>query len=273
MPGIIGSDGGNADVGSLITTTSDTYNRELILDLTLGAFALYDIGHPGFPTVNDYCPVSDYYYLDQDADIVLDDGTIVDLDDASSVVVETQGRIDREVNPRKERIKYLTTIGTAWTLSEYKDYRFRDWVSHDEVGADFFSYLITGYEIDKDMMRNKSAPYLLMYCKRTEQEYILTGAGVVPDLPSSCIVQVQWDWSDSAAQGKWGTKFQAYRLIRKMPTNPSEGDPFDYGESVIVTKNKLRGSGRSLSLFIQSDSGMDLRLLGWGLLLNKVGEP
>lgn len=272
MGEIIGSAGGNADLGSQITDTQHTYNRELILDLSLGSFALYDMGHSGYPQVNDYINVPDFYYDTSGNTIVLDNGDTITLT-TDTTSLSAPVLTDRTFNPRQERIRYLTTSGTNWTISEYRDYSFRDWVSYDDVGVDFFSYLITGYELDKDLMRNKYAPYLLVYCKRTEQNYVLTGEGVVPDLPSSCIVQAQWDWSDSPATGKWGTKFEAYRLLRPLATNPADGDPFDYGERVIVTKNKLRGSGRAISLFIQSDSGKDLRLLGWGMLLNKMGEP
>lgn len=272
---IIGSDGGNADVGSTIPNISDSYNRELILDLDLGAFSLYDMAHTGYPIVNDYVPVTDYYVTPVDTIVVDDSGNLV-VDDASDqVIASIGGNNNRNLDPRKERIKFLTTgaATTGWTLSEYKDYSFTDWVSNDDVGIDFFSYLITGYDLGGDMLRNKQAPYLLVYCERTEQHYVLTGAGIVPDLPSSCIIQAQWDWNNSPAQGGWGTKFEAYRLLRPLADAPQDGDPFDYGEKVIVTKNKLRGKGRALSLFIQSDTGKDLRLLGWGLLMTKTGEP
>lgn len=273
MGDIIGSDGGNSNLGSIIPNTTNTYNRELVLDLSLGSFSLYDMGHDDYPQLNDYVQVPDYYYAVESNVIINDQGDIIVLTNDDGTSTPTDVLVDRNIDSRKERVRYLTTIGTQWTLAEYKDYRFRDWVSWDDVGADFFSYLITGYELDADLMRNKYAPYLLVYCKRTEENYVLTGAGVVPDLPSSCIVQAQWDWTDSPATGKWSTKFQAYRLLRPLPSAPEDGDPFDYGERVIVTKNKLRGNGRALSLFIQSDEGKDMRLLGWGLLLNKMGEP
>ena len=80
---------------------------------------------------------------------------------------------------------------------------------------------------------------------------------------SSCKVQAQWNWSDSTSSGKWGNEFQAYKLLRNyVPTGVS--DTFDYGDKVIVTKNKLRGSGKTLSLYIKSEEGKDMKLLGWG---------
>lgn len=272
MGEIIGSTGGNASTGSLLPTTADSYNRELIFDLSLGAFALYDMGHDNFPVLNDYVPVADYFYVPESNNVLNDGGDDIVDDTGDTVTAALSRSSNRNLDPRKERIKYLTTIGTSWTLAEYKDYAFRDWVSYDGVGADFFSYLITGYELAGDFSRNKYAPYLLVYNTRTEQQWVLTGSGVVPDLPSSCIVQAQWDWNESGVQGKWGTKFQAYRLLRPLTDSPQDGDPFSYGEKVIVTKSKLRGNGRALSLFFQSDSGKDMRLLGWGLVLNKLGD-
>lgn len=273
MGDIIGSNDGNASIGSIIPGTYDSYNRELIFDLSLGAFSLYDMGHTNWPILNDYVPVPDFYLSDVDQDVVNDGGDLVVDDTGDQVICPLTGASNRNLDPRKERIKYLATHGTSWTLAEYRDYGFRDWYSLNSLGVDFFSYLITGYDLGQDFMRNKQAPYLLVYCRRTESKYILTGEGVVPDLPSSCIVQVQWDWNNSAAQGKWGTKFEAYRLLKPMPEAPVAEQAFDYGDTVIVTKNKLRGKGRALSLFIQSDTGKDLRLLGWGILQTKAGEP
>lgn len=272
MGDIIGSTGGNADVGSIIPSTADSYNRELILDLNLGAFSLYDMGHENYPTLNDYVPVLDFYVEAQEYVVVNDAGDLVVDDSANQVVASVTISNNRAVDNRQERIKYLTTHGNSWTLAEYRDYRFRDWVSLDDLGADFFSYLITGYDLGGDMMRGKYAPYLLVYCERTEQNYVFVDGNVVPDLPSSCIVQVQWDWNNSPYHNQWGTKFQAYRLLRPLKDSPNPGDPFEYGERVIVTKNKLRGKGRALSLFIQSDTGKDMKLLGWGLLQTKQGE-
>jgi hypothetical protein len=58
-------------------------------------------------------------------------------------------------------------------------------------------------------------------------------------------------------------EFQAYRILRNF-TPASVSDPFDNGETVVSTKNKLRGSGKCLSLYIKSEAGKDMKLLGWG---------
>ena len=113
-------------------------------------------------------------------------------------------------------------------------------------------------------LKKKQVPYIQFYFKRTEDGYSAATGTLELTNQSSCLVQAQWNWADSANSGRWGTQFQAYRLLRPyIPTGAS--DPFDYGDGVIVTKNKLRGYGKTLSLYIQSEAGKDMKLLGWGM--------
>jgi len=87
-------------------------------------------------------------------------------------------------------------------------------------------------------------------------------AALEPVSPSSCMVQARWGWSDHVNSGRYGTQFQAYRLSPNyIPAIVT--DPYSYGFEVIVTRSKLRGHGRALSLYISSESGKDMHLLGW----------
>ena len=117
-------------------------------------------------------------------------------------------------------------------------------------------------------MRDKQVPYIFFYFSKTEDGFTATGSGTsasfVLNNQSSCRVQAQWNWANSLNSGRWGLEFQAYRLPRLyIPTGAT--DKFDSGDSVIVTKNKLRGQGKTLSLYIKSDSGKDMKILGWAL--------
>ncbi len=250
----------------LYTNQNDAFNRELILDLDLGAFYVNDFGHTGFPKIHDYIRLPGYA-IRYDETLIYAGTESVIVTAGDTVVVNNATGVDRSSEPRAEQFKYLTTSSTSFTISEYKDFDFVDFASYDGLGANFSSYLVTGYDLSQDMMRRKRAIYLIVYCERTETIYTLTSDGVVLARQSGCIIQPQWDWASSPAQGKWGQSFQAYRFLnnRTQPTSPAAGDTFDYGERVIITKNKLRGSGRSLSLFIQSQDGKDMKLLGWGI--------
>lgn len=251
----------------------DAFNRELILDLTLGAFSIYDMDHADYPVIRDYLEIPTYYKTVTATAIYSGNDPILD-GLGNPVTVDRIVLNNRSTDEREEKFKFLVTSSTSFTVGEYNDYRFLDWYSYDTTGTDYSSYLITGYLLTQEMMRRKQAIYLNVFCKLTESTYT-TGSGntIRPTRQSSCWVQSQWEWNNSTAQGKWGTAFQAYRLFKNLSASPAAGDAFDYGDTVVVTKNKLRGRGRALSLYIYSEIGKDLKLLGWGLEVTANDTP
>lgn len=251
----------------------NSFNRELILDLSLGAWSVYEMDHPAFPMIHDYVYIPGYYSPSSDEYVYDSAGVQVTDGSGDPVTVSVTYSANRTTDDRLENFKFLVTWGTAASLAEYRDYTFMDWVSVDNVGLDFSSYLVTGYNLAGDMARKKQVIYLQVFCKRTEENYTTVGGSVVLANQSSCYVQSQWNWCEDATQGKWGTPFQAYRLFLPQPTSPADGDTFDYGPVVITTKNKLRGRGDALSLYIYSEAGKDLKLLGWNTLTTINGEP
>lgn len=255
-------------------TNYDAFNRELILDLTLGAFSIYDIAHTGNQLIRDYVDVPPFYLTRSEVQIYRGNDPVTD---GSGNPVTTAGyvsTVNRQTDNRRERFKFLITAGTNISLAEYKDYRFVDWFSIDGVGLPYNTYLLTGYELSQDMLRQKQSIYLKIFFERTEDVYTLDDDGnVVLAHQSGCKVQSHWNWNNSAAQGKWGIPFQGYRLLKTQPANPSAGDTFDYGERVIVTKNKLRGRGHCLSLLFVPECGKDTKLLGWALENTKNDFP
>lgn len=42
-------------------------------------------------------------------------------------------------------------------------------------------------------------------------------------------------------------------------------DNYDYGQYVITTKNKIRGRGRAVSLYMRTEPGKDCQILGWAM--------
>lgn len=260
---------------ALDTTYLDSYNKELVLDLSLNAFSVMAIEHDddNLPRVHAYMQIPNYYLSAEQ--VTLTDSFGVPIVDSSGVTVTTTGYGShvRTNDARKFNFKFLTSYTNEWTFSEYRDYSFYDWVSMDGVGSSFDSYLVTGYNIAGDMARYKQSIYLQTFCKLTEEYYSVVNDVVSYTPQSSCMVQAQWDWADSGYQGKWGEAFQAYRFIKPIETAPADGDVFDYGDTVITTKNKLRGRGRALSLYIYSEAGKDMKLLGWNLLTTRNGEP
>ena len=121
-------------------------------------------------------------------------------------------------------------------------------------------------------MSQKQIPYIFFYFEKTEDGFTPSGDDLIFKNQSSCKVQAQWGWSNSAANGKWGKEFQAYRILRNY-TPSGAADAYDSGESMVVTKNKLRGSGKSISLYIKSEQGKDMNLLGWGHPVTMLSTP
>lgn len=241
------------------TNYINDYTKELNLSLSLKAFYSYTIAELAVdsPHICGYVPIPGYSLTDVNFDVAAGaDPVILPLD---TVIIT-----GKSSTTRSGTNNYLTMKGSSFTLSKYSNSTFKDWVTADTVGVNYVSYIITGYELLGDISHTKQVPYIVFYFNRTEDGFSPVGGTLVLDNQSGCLVQAQWDWCNSATSGKWGAQFQAYRLLR--PYVPSgAGDTFDYGEKVITTKNKLRGSGRAISLKIQSEAGKDMKLLGWSM--------
>ena len=91
---------------------------------------------------------------------------------------------------------------------------------------------------------------------------------------SSCLVQAQWEWATSADSGRWGDEFQAYRYRVPYAFNLGGiGEVFNYGYSVITTRNKIRGKGRAISFKFSTEPYRDCQLLGWNMDVGQNQEP
>jgi hypothetical protein len=257
----------------------DVYNRELCFDTVLTAFYTNTIKSitAGFaPVVSGFVETGSTSATTVVTDIV-DSG--VDVTDGGVQVTDT---LDASLG-NLVSIKYLTltTANNAasgnyfGTFSEYNDTDFLDWATADSTGVSYDSYLLTGYELMGDSTRDKQATYITTHFKRTETGFTDDGSGNLTAIgESGCLMQSRWNWANHINSGQYqplsafneaGTAryFQAYRLNRNyLPSGG--GDTFDYGYSVVSTKNKVRGSGKSLSLYFLSEQGKDMHLLGWG---------
>lgn len=155
----------------------------------------------------------------------------------------------------------------TFTFGSFKNPTFTDWRAFDDDdGFPYTTFIETGYEILDDAMRDKQLSYVFLYFRRTEQNFVeQTGGDYSFDTPSSCKFQVKWDWSSSSVSNKWSTKIEAYRFGRFNAADPSDLS-FDTGFPIVVTKNKVRGNGKSIQFrFENSDKGSDFDLLGWAV--------
>lgn len=246
--------------GSNLNSTDPV--KMLTLDTRLGAFYPYKISQSGaFPKIVAAIQVPPFRIGTSIDDVVVSGDQVqaggVDVIVSSSV---------RDASLRE--LKFLTITGTngsgqpLYTFSSFNDQEFLDWKTYDGTGVDAAAYVITGYITGGDSSRQKFVPTIFFHFRRTEEGFQVVNGDVVPTKPSSCKVQAMWDWSNSVNSNRWGREFQAYRYTRHYI--PEEiTDPYDTGFSTIVTRNRLRGRGKALSIKISSDPGYDLRIIGW----------
>ena len=245
------------------------YNSQLNYNIELGSFYPYkfeSITHEEglSPAIIDFFPSSinvireseDYVYSQKE--LVTSNGLLV----TTTVFTPSESLYPVKYVTLETRPGFPDQISIKFC--DLNNDSFLDWESFNDEGVDAAAYLLTGDEILGDTQRQKQAIYLTTNFERTE-----TGFDELNDYaaenPSGCLVTPYWDFSTSSSSGKVGTQFQAYRLNRwYVPADSS--DTFDYGRSVISTKSKLRGRGKSLKLRFDTEPGKDCILYGWGIV-------
>lgn len=254
--------------GNRLNQTNEV--NELYLDLQLNAFYKHKIGNltGGFPRVVHPIEVPPYRLSTVEESITY--GGVQVQHNGEDVVLENSITITG-IRESMYLVLTQTSPNFQYTFASYSNTDFKDWESFDSVGIDSPAYLYTGYMSGDVFMLNKEIPYITFYFERTEDGFEMSGGDMIPTKQSSCKVQAQWDWSDNIISGRWGTEFQAYRFNRHF-IPAGVGSDFNYGHSVIHTKNKLRGRGKVLSLYIHTDPGKDCRLLGWSMLASGDGN-
>lgn len=251
--------------GNVYNSDDDSY--ELVLDLILGAYYKSVIGklNNGVYPFPVGAFLTDPFQLIDSEENVTTGGT-----DTTVLGVQVTMNNPDVVNVTSE-VKYLIITGATpniqYTFGDYNQAYHYDWVTVDptNVGIDATSYLLTGVTTGGDAQRKKEVTYITTHFRKTETGYTTLENGDF-DLKdkSSCILQAQWDWSNSINSGQWSNSQQVYRFRRNyIPMNSEDG--FNNGYYVVETKSKLRGNGKGLSLLFTSEAGKHMELLGWSL--------
>jgi hypothetical protein len=235
-------------------------NREIVFDLVLGAWYVYDLAttsNGASTAVLDYIDVGEISFSTEALDVIT--GADEVLAGSNKVVVEYDIPSNQPVS-----VKYLClqddgTRNPNYGVGYYRNTAFKDWGTEDAA-----AYLETGQELFGDTQRGKQANYLTLHFERTEDGFEEVGDDLLATNPSGCLVQAKWDFADNTSSGKIGRAFQGYRLKRNyIPAGA--GEAFDYGWEIITTKNKLRGSGTALKLRFDTEEGKACVLLGWAV--------
>jgi hypothetical protein len=136
--------------------------------------------------------------------------------------------------------KYLVSYPVAgsnynMTFAEASDTSYTDFLSYNGIGADFESYLVSGFKVHGDGQKRFQTNYLYLYCGN--------------DRPSKFYCQAIWDYASSPAQGDMGS--------RQLVQWAAQDRKYRY------KRLKIRGMGLSLQFKISSITGQPFDVVGW----------
>jgi hypothetical protein len=242
-------------------TSINKLNNFLILDIPLGAFYPWKVSDETSST--DYIMGLAVYTGYGSDELVLDvvlpngDDVVQDSDD----VVSTQFSDFATGNPA---IVLLIRDGATGklTMGTFSGKDFLDWGT-----TNYLSFAEAGYDFISDLIRQKNSPYIVTYMRVTEEGWETTESGYEPIRPSGLLVSAYWDFSTTASS----VAQQAYRYKQTPIVNPGDLTEFNYPDTVISSRLKLRGRGRSVRLRFDSEQGKDFVLLGYGVV-NAVNQ-
>ena len=242
-------------------TSINKLNNFLILDIPLGAFYPWKVSDETSST--DYVMGLAVYTGYGSDELVLDvvlpngDDVVQDADD----VVSTQFSDFATGNPA---IVLLIRDGATGklTMGTFSGKDFLDWGT-----TNYLSFAEAGYDFISDLIRQKNSPYIVTYMRVTEEGWTSTESGYEPIRPSGLLVSAYWDFSTTASS----VSQQAYRYKQTPIVNPGDLTEFNYPDTVISSRLKLRGRGRSVRLRFDSEQGKDFVLLGYGVV-NAVNQ-
>lgn len=255
---------------------------ELSLDMTLGAYSKYTINrlfsNSRYPWLVRGVQTDPFAISSNLEDVIVTSGDQAIVTSGATVEVFKNSEI--EVSNIRE-VKYLVLVDNqnpniCFTFGNYINDNHYDWTSADTVngtGIDARSFLLTGVLAGGDYQRKKGVVYLTAHLSKTEDGLVDDGTGsgdLTLKNPSSCIMQGQWDFTNSANSNKWTNKQEIYRLRRAY--YPTDNSNFDNGFYVVETRNKIRGSGKVLSILFESTPGYHCDLLGWSMTLGTNGN-
>lgn len=230
------------------------YDRELILDSRLQSW--YTNVYPYLPDEE----IAGMVSLNAYSEISVQSNVVVGED---SVIAGSDNVVLDQAIPEKGKRSYKYVVKkydiTDLQFMEHNRGDFQDFGLYDATAL-----MITGPYTGGDSVRRKNSSYLTVHMSKTETGYVFDGGDLVPENPSSCLIQTQWDWTNLAKAGKFNAPIEMYRHKRHyFPVSPA--DQFEDGNTVVTTKSRLRGSGKALTLKIQSSPGKDLNLLGYNI--------
>ena len=225
-------------------------NRILILDVQLQAFYPWELAESVDYAMGLF--FFDAYGAEEFEDIVFDNALDTVTTGAGNVYVTGYNLI----RSADTQLGVLTYNGGRMTVSSFSSKDFVDWGSQN-----YDAYVECGYDFGGDLLLKKSAPYVTVYCRSTEEGFTSAPNFEVIN-PSGLFLEAYWDFKDYPA-----TRQQVYRIKPTPVLNPADTSDNGQNRSVVTSRLKVRGSGRSMRLKFVAEEGKNFVLLGYSMLV------
>jgi hypothetical protein len=215
--------------------TLNKKTRVLILDIPLQAFYPWKIAD------DDNYPMGLYFFdsygSEQFEDEIYDSiGDLVTDSLGDSVYITGYNTL----STAQTQLSVLTFSQDKFTISVFTNTDFLDWGT-----TTYDAFVEAGYDFGGDLLLKKSTPYVTVYTRSTPDNLDTSTSGM--------FLETYWDFRTYPS-----TRQQVYLPKRIYDTQ---------NKSVVVTRLKTRGSGRSFRLKFQGEEGKDFTLLGYSVLI------
>jgi hypothetical protein len=216
-------------------TVLNKRTRVLILDIPLQAFYPWKIAD------DDNYPMGLYFFDSYGSEAFEDEI----YDNADALVVDALGEAVYVVNyntlaTSQTQLSVLTFSNNKFTISVFTNDDYLDWGT-----TSYDAYVEAGYDFGGDLLLKKSTPYVTVYTRSTPDIDDISTSGM--------FLETYWDFKNYPS-----TRQQVY-LPKRIYDQQNK--------SVVVTRLKTRGSGRSFRLKFQGEEGKDFTLLGYSVLI------
>lgn len=229
------------------------YDSVLLFDITLQAFYPWEFGSDISPT---FVPIISGFFINTGEAETPEFTSVTNLGETvtDGGVIVTSGEFITDIRPTT--LTYVTHVPLqGLTFSQTVDQQFVDFYEFNDFGFEYDSYILTGYELHEDAMRDKQILYLFSHFRRTEDQF--------GNNPSSCTLSTRWDWANSRNSNRWSPTIEVYR----PKLNSVHFD-------VVTSKSKVRGHGKSIQFrFGTKERGKNFDILGWSVAWTGSTEP
>lgn len=226
-------------------------NRIFILDVQLQAFYPWQIAD------NASYPMALFFfdaYGSEEFNDVVTDNALATITDAALEDVYTIGY--NLISNSQTQLGVLTFSADALTVSSFSSKEFVDWGTED-----YSAYVECGYDFAGDLLLKKNSPYIVVLCRSTEEGY-----GPAPNYtvinPSGLYMEAYWDFRDYPS-----SRQQVYRIKPSAVLDTSNLSDNGQTKSVVTSRMKVRGHGRSMRLKFIAEEGKNFVLLGYSALV------